>query len=301
MHSIIKKRDSVVFRTVKSYIFITIGLFMYTFAWSGFLIPSGILGGGISGVSTLIYYATGKAIQVGFSNLIMNAVLVVIAIKILGAKFGMNTIYGIVISSLFFILLQNLIHEPIIQDNKFMCALIGAMLSGTGIGIAFSNGGNSGGTDIIALIITKYFNISPGRVILYLDILIVSSSYFIFPNLPPQERVEIIVYGFVIMGVFSYTLDTVIEGNKQSYQIMVFSKENRLIADRIGEEIKRGVTILKGEGWYSKSEQNVLMVIARKQDKSEIMKIINESDREAFISIAKVSGVFGKNFDSIKI
>lgn len=301
MQSIPKKRDSALLRNIRSYLFITIGLFLYTFAWSGFLIPAGILGGGISGVSTLIYYATGKTIQVGISNLILNSILILIAMKLLGAKFGINTIYGIVISSLFFILLQNLIHDPIIMDNKFMCALIGAMLSGIGIGIAFSNGGNSGGTDIIALIITKYYNISPGRVILYLDVLIVGSSYFVFSNLSPQERIEIIVYGYVIMGVFSYTLDTVIEGNKQSYQIMVFSKENRLIADRIGKEIQRGVTLLKGEGWYSKSEQNVLFVVARKQDKTEIMKIIHECDNAAFFSIAKVSGVFGKNFDSIKI
>ncbi len=301
MRAITKKKESVILKNIRSYLFITIGLFLYAFAWSGFLIPSGILGGGITGVSTLIYYATGKMIQVGYSNLVLNAILILIAMKILGAKFGINTIYGIVISSLFFILLQNLIQDPIITDNKFMCALIGAMLSGLGIGIAFSNGGNSGGTDIIALIITKYYNVSPGRVILYLDVLIIGSSFFVFTDLSIQERIEIVVYGYVIMGVFSYTLDTVIEGNKQSYQIMVFSKNNKLIADRIGEEIKRGVTILKGEGWYSKSEQNVLVVIARKQDKSEIMKIINESDQEAFFSVAKVSGVFGKNFDSIKI
>lgn len=301
MEAIIKKKKTAIFKNVKSYVFITLGLFLYTFAWSGFLIPSGILGGGISGVSTLIYYATGKMIQVGYSNLILNAILILIAMRILGAKFGVNTIYGIVVSSAFFILLQNLIHDPLILDNKFMCALIGAMLSGIGIGIAFVNGGNSGGTDIIALIVTKYYNISPGRVILYLDVLIVGSSFFVFTEQTIQERIEIIVYGYVIMGVFSYTLDTVIEGNKQSYQIMVFSKNNRLIADRIGEEIKRGVTILKGEGWYSKSEQNVLVIVARKQDKSDIMKIIHESDKEAFISIAKVSGVFGKNFDSVKI
>jgi uncharacterized membrane-anchored protein YitT (DUF2179 family) len=301
MDTIILKKRAAVFKEVKRYMFITVGLFLYAFAWSGFLIPSGILGGGITGVSTLIYYATGKTIQVGISNLVLNTILILIAIKILGAKFGVATIYGIVVSSLFFILLQNLIHDPLILDNKFMCALIGAMLSGIGIGIAFSNGGNSGGTDIIALIVTKYFNVSPGRVILYLDVLIIGSSFFVFNNLNIQERIEIVVYGYVIMGVFSYTLDTVIEGNKQSYQIMIFSKNNRLIADRIGEELKRGVTLLKGEGWFSKSEQNVLVIIARKQDKSEIMKIINESDKEAFISIAKVSGVFGKNFDSIKI
>ncbi len=279
--------------SIKSYIMISIGLLIYAFGWTAFLIPSDVIGGGVTGVSSLIFFATG--IPVGVINLIINGVLVLIAMRILGAKFGVNTVFGIVMSSVFFIVLQHFIKEPLVSNNPFMCAMIGGMLSGLGVGIAFSNGGNSGGTDIIALIITNYYNISPGRVIIYLDILIIASSYLLFGS------VEKIVYGYVVMGLFGYTLDIVIEGSKQSYQIMVFSKNNDIIANRIGTEINRGVTLLKGFGWYTQNEQNVLMVIAQKHDKQNIMRIIKESDENAFISIAKVSGVFGKNFDKIKI
>lgn len=277
---------------IRDYFMIVFGLFIYVFSWSAFLIPSGLIGGGVSGVSTLIYFVSG--IPVGVSNLAINAILVAIAIRILGAKFGINTIFGIVTSAVLFMILQPLFPKPLVSD-PFMCTLIGGMLSAFGIGIAFVNGGNSGGTDIIALVVTHYRNISPGRVIMYLDIIIVASSFLVF------QSVEKIVFGYVIMGVFSYTLDTVIEGAKQSYQIVIFSKNNQEIADRIGNELKRGITFLKGEGWYTKSEQDVLMVIAQKHDKQKIMKIINEIDKEAFLSIAKVSGVFGKNFDRIKL
>lgn len=281
-----------IIQQVKSYVMITIGLLLFAFSWTAFLIPSGIIGGGVSGISSLIFFSTG--LPVGIASFIINAILVLIAMRILGAKFGINTIFGIVVGSAFFILLQHFIKQPLV-DDPFMCALIGAMLSGLGVGIAFSNGGNSGGTDIIALIVTNYYNISPGRVIIYIDILIVASSYLVF------QSVEKIVYGYVVMGVFGYTLDMVIEGSKQSYQMMIFSKDNAAIADRIGNEIQRGVTLLKGTGWYTKNDQNVLLVIAQKQDRQNIMKIIKEIDDSAFISIAKVNGVFGKNFDRIKI
>lgn len=280
------------FQAFKSYFMISLGLLIFAFGWTAFLIPSEIVGGGVSGVSSLIFFATG--LPVGVVSLIINAIFLLVALKLLGAKFGVNTVFGILLSSLFFIILPQFIQKPLVED-PFMCALIGGMLSGLGVGIAFSNGGNSGGTDIVALIITNYYNISPGRVIIYIDILIIASSYLVFGS------IEKIVYGYVVMGVFGYTLDAVIEGNKQSYQMMIFSKNNAEIADRIGTEIHRGVTLLKGKGWYTKQDQDVLMVIAQKNDKNDIMRIIKECDDSAFISIAKVSGVFGRNFDRIKI
>ncbi len=286
----VNKRN--IFEFLKSYFLISLGLFVYVFSWSAFLIPSGLIGGGVSGISALIFFSTG--IPIGVLNLMLNAVLVLVAIRILGAKFGINTIYGIVFGAVMFLVLQPLFTKPLV-DDPFMCAMIGGILSGFGIGMAFSNGGNSGGTDIIALIITNYRNISPGRIIIYLDILIVASSFLVFGS------IEKIVYGYVVMGVFGYTLDIVIEGSKQSYQIMIFSKSNEEIASRIGNEVNRGVTFMKGKGWYTQSDQDVLMVIAQKHDKQKIMKIIRESDKEAFLTVAKVSGVFGKNFDKIKI
>ena len=286
-------------KTIMSYVLITLGIFMYTFAWSAFLIPSQIIGGGVSGVSSIIFFVTGEKIPVGITSLVINIILFLIALKVLGAKFGLNTIYGILVSSGFFILLQQVIEIQNLLDitkfDPFMCAIIGGGLAGAGIGLAFSMGGNSGGTDIIALILNKYYNISPGKVIMYLDIVIIGCSFFV------SGSIENVVYGYVQMGVMTYALDLVIDGSKQSYQIMVFSQYTKDIADRIGNEVGRGVTLLDGWGWFSKSDQKVLLVIARKVDKQTIMEIIQNSDPKAFISVAKVHGVYGKNFEKLKL
>jgi uncharacterized membrane-anchored protein YitT (DUF2179 family) len=280
------------FRIFNNYFNISLGLFIFAFAWTGFLIPSKIVGGGLVGAGSIFYFVSN--IPVGYFTLVCNIILILIALKILGAQFGMNTIYGIIMSSVFFIVLQKIIKEPIVSD-QFMAALIGGGLSGLGVGIAFANGGNSGGLDIIALIVIKYRNISPGRVFLYINSFIIASSWFIF------HSVEKIVYGYVVMAVSSYVVDLYISGSRQSYQIMIYSNFNPIIAERISAEIKNGLTCLYGYGWYSKKDIEVVMVIARKDDRQKILRIVKESDEHAFISIAKVQGVFGRNFDRIKI
>ncbi len=277
---------------ITPYIRITFGLLLFTFGWTAFVIPSEILGGGLAGIGTLIYFITG--VPVGYITLAINAILVLIALKLLGARFGINTIFGILVSSILFILLQKFIKEPLVKD-QFMAALIGGGLGGLGIGISFSNGGNAGGTDIVALIINKYRNISPGRIFVYTDIVIIASSWFIF------HSVEKIVYGYVVMAVGAYTVDLWLNGSRQSYQIMIYSNKNTQISERISKEVKRGVTCLKGYGWYSKKDVEVVMVIARKYDKQKILRIVKEVDPQAFMSIAKVMGVFGKNFEDIKL
>ncbi len=284
-------------KIIWQYFMIILGVLMYTFAWSVFLIPQNIVGGGVAGISSIIFLGTG--IPVGISNFAINIVLLLIGIKTLGSKFGINTIFGIIVASLSFILWQQVIHiERIIdatQFEPFMCAIIGAGISGVGIGTTFNYGGNSGGTDIIALIITKYKNISAGTVILYIDIFIIASAFIL-----PEMSITNVVYGYTVMFVFTYVLDLTIEGNKQSYQIMVFSSKADEIADAIGSGVKRGVTIIDAHGWYTKNEQKIVLVIARKQDKVEIMRIIKLLDPAAFISVDKVQGVFGKNFDTLR-
>lgn len=276
---------------LKSYFLITLGLFINAFGWVAFLIPAEIVGGGITGLGSILYYISG--FPIGFTVLIVNSILILLAVKILGAKFAVTSIYGIVTISAFFLILPEFITEPIITD-KFMSTLIGGAIAGVGIAIAFINGGNSGGTDIIALIINKYRNISPGKIILYIDLGIIASSYFI------AQSFETVVYGYVMMAVFAYTLDLVMEGNKQSYQLTIMSKKSDLIADRITTELGRGVTLIKGTGWYTKNDVNVLLVMIRKHDKTKVMKIIVEADKNAFISQAKVSAVFGENFEKIR-
>lgn len=284
-------KEHITFRTVRSHLIITFGLFLNALAWTAFLIPAKITGGGITGVSTLIYYASG--FPIGISYLIINALLILISIKILGTKFGVQTIYSVVALSFLLSLLQRYITQPIVNDT-FLSTVIGGILGGAGVGIVFSQGSSTGGTDIIAMIINKYRNISPGRVILYLDIFIIASSYLIFGS------IEKIVYGYVAMGLTSYTIDLLFTGSKQSVQMFIFSKKYDLIAERIGKDLGRGVTIIDGRGWYTGEQTKVLLVMVKKPEASFIFRIIKEVDQNAFMSVNNVMGVYGQGFERIR-
>jgi uncharacterized membrane-anchored protein YitT (DUF2179 family) len=256
------------------------------------LIPSEIIGGGLVGIASILWFT--MKIPIGATVLVGNAILVALAIKLIGAKFGVKTIVGIVINAIVLSVFQLLFKDPLVTD-KFMSAIIGATLCGVGLGIVFTQGSASGGTDIIALIINYYKNITPGRVILICDIIIIGSTYFIF------HSIEKVMYGYVVMAVVSYVIDLVMEGNKQSYQFMIFSKQNQQIADRITNEVGRGVSVLKGIGWYTKEPLDVLVVICRRTDRNQILSIIKDEDNKAFFSITKVAAAYGLNFERIKI
>jgi uncharacterized membrane-anchored protein YitT (DUF2179 family) len=284
---------------ILSYVLITVGILVYTFAWSAFMLPAKIVGGGVSGISSVLNIALGIPLPIGVLNFIINGILLAVGFKVLGSKFGANTIYGIVMSSLCFILWQQVLHVEnlfdVSQFGDFMCAIIGGALCGAGIGLTFTMGGNSGGTDIIALIINKYHNVSPGKVILYLDIFIIGSSWFV------SHRLENVIFGYIVMMVMTYVLDMVLDGNKQSYQVMVFSQKNDEIADAVTNEVGRGATLLDAEGCYSHSRQKVLIIMVHRTDKPRVMQIIHRIDDNAFISVSKAQGVYGKNFEKLKI
>lgn len=289
-------------KLILSYVVITFGIAVYTFAWSAFMLPAQIVGGGVSGISSVLNIAAHIPLPIGVLNFIINGILLAVGFKVLGSKFGANTIYGIVMSSLFFIIWQQgldvgklfLVNGDMAFD-PFMCAIIGGALCGGGIGLTFSMGGNSGGTDIIALIVSKFYNVSPGKVIMYLDIFIIGSSYFV------SHEITNVVYGYIVMVTMTYVLDMVLDGNKQSYQIMVFSTRNKEIGDAITKEIGRGVTLLDGEGGFSHQPQQVLIVMAHKTDKPNVMQVIHRIDDNAFVSVSKTQGVYGRNFEKLKL
>ena len=292
--------DKPIWKFVLQYILIVIGIMLYCFSWSVFLVPAHIIGGGVVGLATIVYYLTG--IPIGVTNFAVNGILLIIGYRILGGKFGVNTIIGMVTASLSLILFQQILEVQNMDCFKFenmelvTRAILGGVVSGIGIGICFINGGNSGGSDIIALIVTKYRNVSPGSVILIVDAFVIASTLLV----PDGLGVEGMVYCYIVLVAFTYTLDLVVEGQKQTYQITIMSQLNEQIADAIGNEVKRGVTLLNGWGWYSKKDQKVLLVIAQKKDRVEIMRLVKTIDPNAFISVAKTQGVYGKNFDTIK-
>lgn len=284
-----------VFKIITDYFFICVGLAIFAFGWTAFLIPQEITGGGVNGIAALVYFAT-QTIPVGVTVLILNLLLVAAAWKVLGRKFCVNTLISSAILSLFLSIGQMVFTKPLV-DDMFMCAILGPILSGVGVGIVMNYGGNTGGTDIIALMIGKYRNISYGRVTLYFNLLIICSSYFVVKD----GVIEKLVYSLVTMFVYTFVADTIIDGFRQTYQFFVFSSKNHEIAKRINSELHRGATFLKGVGSFSQAETEVLLIIAHRTDKVRIIQIIKEIDDNSFISISKANSVFGKNFDKIKL
>jgi uncharacterized membrane-anchored protein YitT (DUF2179 family) len=280
----------------KSYVVISAGILIYAFAWKAFLIPNEIAGGGVSGIATVIYFLSGKTVSTGIPILTVNALLLIFAFRLMGGSFGAKTIYGVILMSLLFSFLDvpDCISSQFDESDKLICAIIGGALSGAGIVLTFMKGGSAGGTDIVAIIINKYRNVTPGKVYLYCDMIIIGSSYFI------NGDIRTIIYGYVVMGVFSYTVDLLLSGNRQSVQIFIFSRKYREIAEAIISEKKRGVTALDSIGWYTQESNKMLIVLVRKYELNDIYRIIKSVDADALLSVANVMGVFGKGFDTIK-
>ena len=291
----IKLSKSDVLIELRDYFLITIGLICYAFGWSAFLLPYQITTGGVTGISAIIYYVSGVPIQ--YSYFIINAILMTAAIKILGPKFSIKTTYAIFMLTFLLWFFQQLIGNTQIigVGQDFMACIIGATMCGAGLGIVFINNGSTGGTDIIAAVVNKYRDVTFGRMILYCDIVIISSCYFVFND---WRRV---VFGFVTLVVISYVLDLIVNSARQSVQFLIFSKEYQQIADRIIADTHRGVTVLNGTGWYSKNDVKVLVVLAKKSQSIEIFRLVKDIDPNAFISQSSVIGVYGEGFDRIKV
>jgi uncharacterized membrane-anchored protein YitT (DUF2179 family) len=294
---------------IKEYFLITIGILVYTTGWTVFLVPNNLVGGGVTGISSIIQYAVG--IKIGYSYFVINLLLLVAAFITLGSSFSGKTIYAIILASLSLNLLQTWIPQSIIttlalQNGKLMSTIMGGIMAGLGIGISISQGGSTGGTDIIAIIVNKYRNISPGKMILSMDVVIILSS-ILFPSyttggalVPFADKITTVVYGLILVTVNSYVIDLYLSGSKQSVQLMILSKKYSEIADAITTDLHRGVTVLNGKGWYTKDDTEVLMVITRKTDLNLLLKYIKAVDPNAFLSVTSVTGVYGKGFDAIK-
>ncbi len=214
--------------------------------------------------------------------------------------FGIKTIYAIVVGTLFFHYIPDMIPEwlksQVAQEgNILLWVLVGGITEGVGIAITFMNGGNTGGTDIIALIISKYKHINPGRVLLYCDILVVAGALFL-----KDANIISVLYGLIFVTVSTYVIDLLISGSKRSLQVMIFSKHYLQIAQEISTSLGRGITVIHATGWYTQTQKNVLLIIVRQYEVNEIYRIVKEIDKDAFLSTAAVVGVFGEGFDPIK-
>ena len=281
------------------YFLMTIGSVIFCMAWTSIIIPTGLASGGLTGLCTIIEYATNGAIPMGIPYWIMNIGLLVIGFLSLGRAFGIKTIYVIILTSILFNVLpefESLRYYGFVEnDEKLLAALIGAALEAVGLGLVLLRGGSSGGTDIIAMIINKYWPVSPGRVYLYTDIFIIASLFLL-----PDKGLIDVVYAYIIMLGFSFGIDFVLLGNKSSVQILVFSSKYQEIADHMIHVVHRGVTALQSVGWYSQKESKVLLIVSRKHQMNEVIREIKSIDPKAFVSVSTAMSVFGEGFEEVK-
>lgn len=302
-----KHRYNSLLVNAKDYVMIIFGLMLYAVGFTACILPWEVVIGGMAGVSTLIYYGTGGMIPVAVSSYVCNLILLAIAYKIVGRTFVLRTIFGVTVVALaigvcegFFMRLGH----PIIPDRT-VSLVLGAILCGVGIGTCFIHNGSSGGTDIVAACVSKVSNASIGRTMIYTDMIIVSLSIFLPFSGTIEQRIEAriptIVYGIMVTFIVSFITDQIINSNRQATQFFIFSPKWREIADRILSEAHRGVTVIDGQGWYTKNGVKMLLVYCRKIESVTIFRIVKSIDAHAFITQGAVNGVYGQGFDEMKI
>ena len=278
---------------LKDYFMIVVGLALYAFGFTAFILPEKVVSGGLAGVSSLVYFKFG--IPVAITNYSLNVLLLLMAFRVVGRTFVIRTVFGFSMISLFFGIMQPLFPQPFVNNQPFMNIILGSIMCGLGVGLAFIHNGSTGGTDIVAAMVSKKTNVTIGRMILYTDVFIISSSYLLF------HSIDKIVYGFVILLVVAFVCDYVINTNRQAVQFTIISEKWEEIANSINNEAHRGCTLLHGTGWYTKRDVKMLIVMCRKIESVTIFRIIKSIDKDAFVTQANVNGVYGVGFDEVKV
>ena len=295
-----KMSRSEIMTEIKDFIFINFGLICYAIGWAAFLLPYKMTTGGLTGLCAIIYYLTDIPIQLSFC--VINVVLLVLAFRELGYKFVLKTLYAIFMLSVFLDVAQNIMKDAngeflqiLGPSQDSMACVLGAILCGFGIATVFISNGSTGGWDIIAAVINKYRNISLGRVMLYIDIFIISSCYFIF------DSWRMVVFGYVTLVVSNYTLDMIVNSTRQDIQFIIFTKDHVKLSERIINETAHSVTVIDSEGYYSHTPTKVMITIVHKNEAIHILRMIHEVDPNAFVSQSRAEGVYGNGFNKIKL
>ncbi len=286
-------KNNKILTSVIDYLVMTVGSVIFCMAWTSFLIPNGLASGGLTGLCTILQYGTG--LPVGISYPVLNVLLLIMGFLVLGKAFGVKTIFVIALTSILFDVLPQFPQLVVMMDEKLLVALVGAAMEAVGIGVIMLRGGSTGGTDIIAMMINKFWPISTGRVYLITDFVIIMSLLFV-----PDKGIVYLIYAYVVCIGFSLGIDFVLMGNKSTVQILVFSSKYKEIADYVITYQARGVTALQSVGWYSQKESKVLLIVARKTEMNGILNEIKNIDKRAFISVSSAMSVFGEGFEEVK-
>lgn len=286
-----------VLKSVKEYFLMTVGMMLYSFGWIGCILPVKGTGGGAAGLSLVVCSALeqiGVDIQIGTMVFVLNAILLLVAGFIVGWNFGVKTIICVVVISLGMNFWQDVLPEgDFLHLERILAVILGGILAGIGIAMCFAQGGSTGGTDIVAMIINKYRTVSYGKILIYSDFVIIASAMLV------GMGISAVIYGYVMTDVVGYTVDMIMAGNQQSSQVFIVTHDYEKMAQAIVDNVHRGVTLIDSQGWYSKKESKIVMVVCRKRETSMILKFVKTIDPEAFMTVGSVMGVYGKGFQTI--
>ena len=286
-----------VWKIVKEYFLMFFGMMMYSFGWIGCVLPANGMGGGAAGLSLVLCTALenlGLHMQIGTMVFFINAALLLVAGFIVGWNFGVKTIFCVLVISVGMNFWQGVLPEGnFLGVDNLLSIVMGGILAGTGIALCFTQGGSTGGTDIVAMIINKYRTISYGKILIYSDFVIIASSLLV------GKGISAVIYGYVLTAVVGYTVDMIMAGNQQSSQVLIVTHDYEKMADAIAQNIHRGVTLIDSQGWYSKERSKIVMVVCRKRETAMILKFVKTIDPDAFMTVGSVMGVYGKGFQAI--
>ena len=299
-----------VLKTIWEYIVLTFATLVFTVSWEAFMIPNGMSAGGIMGVCTILEFATGGFIKASLSFFIINAFLILLAVLVFGIGFGFKTIYCIVMSSVFLWLvsdwgwLHSIPGNFLYVEDKTLVPIIAGIFEALGIGLAIRSGGSTGGTDIIALIINKYWPVSLSGVFFVSDFIVVIAQLLLRPGfgsyVGDPKTFNDVMYGILEIVTFALTIDLFTVGGRKTMQLLVFTEKYQEIADYVCNTMERGVTVLKAQGWFTRRDRNVLLILLTRQELSSLSKVVNAIDPKAFLSVSAAAGVYGEGFEQIK-
>ena len=286
---------------IYDYLVITIGVILFVMAWQSFLLPNNMIDGGMTGASALLAMVTGISVDIWYFGI--NVLLLILAWFVLGQGFGIKTIYAILLSTALFRVLGDesmrclwsVEGEMLYVGGGVLVPVIGGLLEAVGLALIILRGGSTGGTDILALIVNKFWPITIGRFYVMVDLVIITLLIFV-----PGHNFSDVVYGYITMGVCAYVLDLILLGKESTVQVLIFTEQRQQIGDYITRKMERGLTALKAVGWYTQEERQVLMVMLRRTELPNLVKAVKDMDPRAFVTVLPASNVYGEGFDQIK-
>ncbi len=288
---------------VTDYLFIIIGSFILATGYVYFISPHKIVPGGVYGIAIVVHYLTQdtfsfwpNGIPIGLFGLVLNIPLTIAGIKILGPRFGIKTIVGFVLSSVFIDGITYLRPDgdlPLVDDVLLSCVFAGVLV-GFGLGLIFKSRATSGGSDIIAMIIAKHTRLQLGKLMIYVD------SVIVLLGLAAFRDWHIPLYSWVVIYITGKAIDLTLEGSNYNKALLIVSHKHAEIKNKIINDLERGGTYLKGEGLYTGEKKRLIYTVVSRREVAILEEYINRIDPDAFITVMDAREILGEGFQSLR-